>query len=262
MADNAKPAAPSGAKQAPPKGPTDKVKSFLGWAFAISIGIHALTLPFFHFQRGEAVKEKVEKVVVSKKIIVKPPTPPPPTPTPPPPTPPPKSTPPPVKQTNPPPQPKLKLNVVKQTNSNNNGPSEQHYVAPAQGNENGAPQGQGTPPAAAAATGIPATPAPTPSPTPKPQCAVPNADATVTQKAEADYPDIAKQQGAQGTTTVKVQLDAGGSLVGTSIYKSSGFNSLDQAALSAARSSRYAPETVNCVKTAGFYLFVVDFTGE
>ena len=251
----------------PPMSASARVRSFLGWAFLISLAIHAVALPFFGLKHRDGEKAEVEKVSVTKKIKVIVPTPPPPTPTPPPPTPPPKSTPPPVKQTNPPPQPKLKLNVVKTTS--HAGPStENRYVAPDKGNENGNPNGtQASGPPAPAATGVPATPAPTPVPTPaptqKPSCANPNADAAIAGTAvEPDYPDIARQQGAVGTTQVKVTLDASGSVTDASVYKSAGNQSLDQAALKAARATRYMPETVNCVKTAGSYIFRADFTGQ
>jgi protein TonB len=240
----------------------DRVKSFLGWAFLISILLHAVTLPFFGLKARAQEKQEVEKVSVTKKIRVTPPTPPPPTP-PPPTPPPPKQTPPPVKQTAPPPQVKLKLNVVK-THSKDTSPStETKYVPPPVGNENGNPNGVAAsgPPAVApvAATAAPATP----TPTPKPQCANPNEDASIKGDAvNPDYPDIARQQGAIGTTEVKVTLDASGDAVDVSVYKSSGNVALDASALKAAKATQYNAETVNCVKTAGSYIFRADFTGE
>lgn len=256
-----------------PLRPADRVRSFLGYAFLISLLVHALTLPFFGLKGRQADKPEVEKVSVTKKIKVVVPTPPPPTPTPPPPTPPPKQTPPPVKQTNPPPQVKLKINPPKTTSKSVSTSSEQKYVAPKIGSQNGVPQGNvasapaaPAAPARPAATGVPATPAPTPvptpTPTPKPACANPNADATTTQAVEPDYPDIARQQGAVGTTQVKVSLDAAGHVLDASVQKSAGNAALDQAAVKAAKASSFAPETVNCVKTAGSYIFRADFTGQ
>jgi len=245
--------------------PVARVRSFIGWAFLISLVIHVITVPFFHLRGAEQQKPEVEKVSVTKKIKVVVPTPPPPTPTPPPPTPPPKQTPPPVKQTNPPPQPKLKLHVVKQTA--NNGPGSEHkYVAPPIGNENGNPNGTtNTGPPEPASTAPAATPAPTPAitPTPRPQCANPNMDAAIKgDPVSPDYPDSARQQGAVGTTQVQVNLLATGAVASVSIYKSAGNAQLDQAALAAARATSYSPELVNCVKTAGSYLFRADFTGQ
>jgi protein TonB len=244
-----------------------RVGSFLGWAFLISLLIHAVALPFFGLKRPNSDKAEVEKVSVTKKIRVVVPTPPPPTPTPPPPTPPPKQTPPPVKQTNPPPQVKIKLNVTKL--QSHSGPStENKYVPPPKGSEEGNPNGTtASGPPVPPSTGIPATPAPTPVPTPaptlKPSCATPNADAGISgSPADAEYPDIARQQGAVGTTQVRVSLDATGSVLSVGVYKSSGNQALDNAAMVAAKSTRYTPEVVNCVKTAGTYSFKVDFTGQ
>ena len=261
MSDPGKPSNPATTGSA-----HDRVRSFLGWAFLISLVIHAITLPFFGLKAQQHKSTEVEKVSVTKKIKVIPPTPPPPTPTPPPPTPPPKSPPPPVKQTNPPPQVKLKLNVVK-TEHKSDTSAEKSYVAPKVGSEEGNPNGtEASGPPAPASTAIAATPAPTPAPptaTPKPTCPNPNEDATIKGSAvEPDYPEMAKQQGDAGTTEVKVTLDATGNPVDTSVYKSSGFAILDQAALKAARATQYNAELVNCVKTAGSYLFTADFTGQ
>jgi protein TonB len=241
---------------------SERVTSFLGWAFLISLLIHAVTLPFFGLKARAQDKQEVEKVSVTKKIRVTPPTPPPPTP-PPPTPPPPKMTPPPVKQTAPPPQVKLKLNVVKTTSHNSAPSTEQKYVPPPVGSENGEVHGivaSGPPVAATSA----ATPAPaTPTPTPKPQCANPNQDAAIKGTAVSpDYPDIARQQGAVGTTQVKVTLDANGTPVDVSVYKSSGNAALDNSALKAAKETEYEPDIINCVKTPGAYLFRADFTGE
>ncbi|GAC1306151.1 MAG: hypothetical protein NVSMB21_08590 [Vulcanimicrobiaceae bacterium] len=112
---------------------------------------------------------------------------------------------------------------------------------------------------------VPTPPPPTPTPpppTPKPACPVPNADATTVSAVEPDYPDIARQQGAVGTAKIKVSLDAAGHVLDVALAKSSGNASLDQSALKAARASTFAPEVVNCVKTAGVYLFTADFQGQ
>ena len=248
-----------------PVRPLATARNFLGYAFLISLFIHLLTVPFFHLKPQSNDKPEVEKVSVTHKIVVRPT--PKPTPTPPPPTPPPKQTPPPVKQTAPPPVAKLKVQPPKTTAKSNTASSENKYVAPAVGSDNGVPAGNAATgaPAVVASTAAPATPAPTPvptpTPTPKPVCAVPNADATTTNAAPPDYPDIARQQGAVGTTKVKVTLDAAGHVLDASVAKSAGNASLDQAAVKAARASTFAPEVVNCVKTAGSYLFSADFTG-
>lgn len=249
-----------------PLAPAERVRSFLGWAFLLSIAIHLAFGPLLNFKKYTQDQKEVEKVSVTKKTKVVVPTPPPPTPTPPPPTPPPKSTPPPVKQTNPPPQPKLKVNVPKTHSNSLNGPSEHAYNV-TKGSQNGVPQGNAVSAPLSNSTGPPATSAPTPVPTPtptqRPSCAVPNADAAIKgQAVEPDYPDIARQQGLQGTAQIKVTLSAQGSVTGVTVYKSAGSAALDQAALNAAKQTSYTPEIVNCVPTGGSYLFRADFTNQ
>lgn len=255
-----------------PKRGVVRVRSFLGYAFLISLLVHVVVLPFFGLKQRAADKAEPEKVSLTKKIKVRVPTPPPPTPTPPPPTPPPKSTPPPVKQTNPPPQVKLKVNPPKTTSNAKSSSSEKQYVPPKGGTQLGVPQGNAASAPAVAATSAPAatgapatpvaTPAPTATPAPKPACAVPNADATTVNAAEAEYPEVARQQGAVGSAAIKVTLDAAGHVTSVDLSKSAGNASLDEAAKRAARASTYSPEIVSCVKTAGSYLFRVDFTGQ
>jgi protein TonB len=167
-----------------------------------------------------------------------------------------------VKQTNPPPQPKLKLNVPKSTSK---GPStENKYVPPPVGSENAVPNGTTATGKPTEATAAPAaTPAPTPTPAPKPQCAVPNAEANIKgEAADLEYPEMAREQGAVGTTLVKVTLDANGVVTDASVYKSAGNAALDQSAIKAAKATSYTPDIVDCVKTAGSYLFKANFDAQ
>jgi protein TonB len=242
---------------APAAKPQERVRSFLGWAFVISIAIHLALAPLLQYKPPQGEKEEVEKVSVSKRIVVATPKPtPPPTPTPPPV----KATPPPVKATNPPPVPKLKLNVPKTTAKSNESSAENKYVAPAVGNENGVPQGN----AATGAPGPVATPGSpaTPSPTPKPACAQPHVDAIVTRAADPEYPELARQQGVTGVTQVRVTLTETGGVSDAEVYKSSGNPLLDRAAVTAAKESSYSPEIDNCVKVSGSYLFRAEFAGQ
>jgi TonB family protein len=75
-------------------------------------------------------------------------------------------------------------------------------------------------------------------------------------------PEIATQQGLQGTTQVKVTLDSKGNVTDVSVYKSAGAAVLDQAALKAAKQTAYTPEIVDCVPTGGSYIFRADFTNQ
>src|SRR6202042_3372623 len=94
------------APQQEPQTPGDQARSFLLWAFAISIVLHFGFGGLIPKKPYTQKDQEVEKVSMTRKIKV---VVPPPKPTPPPPTPPPpKSTPPPKTPTNPPPQPRLK----------------------------------------------------------------------------------------------------------------------------------------------------------
>ncbi len=228
----------------------ERVRSYLGWAFVISLVAHfaiGSILPNFA-QRHE--EQQVEKVTMAKKTRVRVPTPPPPTPTPPPsPTPKPETTPPPKQQHVV--QPKLKVNLVHTTSKSASGSTENTVAQPKTGSENGAPQGQGTGPPA---------PATAPPGTPKPACANPNVEATVTNPVQPDYPESARDLGL-GAVTVEVEVTVApsGNLVDAKIYKSSSNMSIDQAALRAARQSTYSPKLVGCQPTQGDYLFRADF---
>jgi protein TonB len=238
------------------------VRSFLGWAFIISIVGHFVFGGLIQYKPYISSEKETEKVSVTKKtkIIVRTP---PPTPTPPPPTPPPKQTPPPVTSTVPPQQTRLKLNVPKTTNKGQSSSSERTYVQPKEGSQEGVPKGtvaSGPPaPTAGPATAPPATPQPTPTP---PRCSQPHKDATTTRPVEPDYPDMARQQGAVGTTQVKVSLSATGSVIDATVYKGSGNQFLDRAAIAAAKASSYSPEVEDCQRVPGVYLFRADFSSQ
>ena len=53
-------------------------------------------------------------------------------------------------------------------------------------------------------------PPPTPTPPPRPACAVPSADARVVDKAEPEYPEVARASGIVGAVDVKVTLSPPG----------------------------------------------------
>ena len=107
--------------------------------------------------------------------------------------------------------------------------------------------------------GIAPTDAPiAPTPTPKPACSAPDVPAKTLVTQSPIVPED-QSDGFAGTAKVKVDLDAAGQVVGTSIYESTGNMQLDRAALSAARESRYAPEERDCKNVAGSYLFTIDF---
>lgn len=98
---------------------------------------------------------------------------------------------------------------------------------------------------------------PQPTATPKPACSAPDVPARTTFVESPAAPDTVPQSAA--IAKIRVDLDAEGNVRSVSVYESTGSMELDQAALSAARASRYAPEEVNCKNVPGSYLFTVDF---
>ena len=108
-------------------------------------------------------------------------------------------------------------------------------------------------------SGLPTEPPSLESPPPRAACSAPDAEARTIQTASLETPLEARQQGATGTAQVEVSLDASGAISSTSIYRSSGWAVLDQAALRAARDSTYRPEERNCAPVAGSYLFTAQF---
>lgn len=84
--------------------------------------------------------------------------------------------------------------------------------------------------------------------------------ASISNAAPADLPTIAAEQNTTGITTVRIDLDAGGRLAKSSVLASSGNRWIDQAALRAARSSRYSAEVRDCAPVGGAYAFIVDFS--
>lgn len=61
------------------------------------------------------------------------------------------------------------------------------------------------------------------------------------ERVEPVYPDRARRAGVEGVATVRIRLDARGAILAVELVEPSGHRSLDEAALTAARSSRFAP---------------------
>lgn len=108
-------------------------------------------------------------------------------------------------------------------------------------------------------TASPAVAVATPTAPPTPACSDPDAAARALSAVAPDTPQDAVAQGATGTAQIRVDLNSLGEVVGVSVYGSTGSMLLDDAALEAARESRYAPEQHNCKPIAGSYLYKVDF---
>jgi protein TonB len=82
---------------------------------------------------------------------------------------------------------------------------------------------------------------------------------TFRYKAPLDYPQIAIDQNIEGTVVVLVTIGPDGALLSASIAVSSGNASLDEAALKAARASRYTPYLVNGEPAEQQYKIVYEF---
>jgi protein TonB len=229
-----------------------RTKSFLTWAFALSLVVHAALGPIVGRYKPSHAEERDPQIVsLTARVHVSLPTPPPPTPSPRP------------LQTKAPakhaftPRHAFRANVVHTTSRSDAGPAEAAYTS---GPGDVAGDG-GRIVAPASAQPIAATPLPTPVATPKPTCVQPHVDATTTNPVVPDTPETAREQGATGTVQVKVALSATGSVLSATVYKSSGSPLLDGAALHAAQQSAYAPELDDCIKVSGEYIFRADFEG-
>jgi TonB family protein len=87
-------------------------------------------------------------------------------------------------------------------------------------------------------------------------CTHPNADALVRNAIAPSLPHGLK---ASGTVIVAVTIAPNGHPTNTKVQRSSGDAAIDNAVVTAARSSTYSPKVVNCTPVEGRYLFRADF---
>lgn len=73
------------------------------------------------------------------------------------------------------------------------------------------------------------------------------------------YPDMAAQAGVEGTVTLWVYVSSDGSVADVRLYNSSGVNSLDQAALSAAWNTRWTPAQNNGIPVGVWTTLMYNF---
>ena len=232
--------------------PFSPARRLLLFAFALSVALHAVVLPFVRTGPTLAEEPLPPEIFMTEK----------------PRTPAPRLSPPPTPR--PPvvlprkhaatPSRHLRESAYHAQSSSRNGPVESPYVAPV-----GVPEGQ--PPADA--TGAPVadqTPASTPAPTPVPHastlaCTRPDIPAATLRAAEPELPALAQQQGIHGEVDVVVWLDAASRVVEATV-ESSPSRVLVEPALAAARASVFRTETHNCAPIPARYLFRVDFTSD
>ena len=70
---------------------------------------------------------------------------------------------------------------------------------------------------------------------------LPSSDADYLNNPKPPYPPLSKRMGEQGKVVIRTLIGVDGMAQEASIHKSSGFDRLDQAALTTARKWRYAP---------------------
>jgi TonB family protein len=239
-----------------------RVRSFLLYAFAISIALHMIIGPLIaRWRQPEQVKEQVEKVSVTRRVVVNVPTPsPPPSPTP---SPPPTPTPKPTKPPPPKPAARLKIAPPKTKTQTVNAPVEPAAPPATSGSENGAPNGTSAGTSGGSGNGNgngTASAAPVVAAT-RPPCANPNVPPKTLNAVAPDTPDIARQQGITGVVEVKVDLNEKSQITGVSIYRSPN-PVLNKPAMDAAKASKFQTEVQNCLPLASSYLYRVEFQSE
>jgi TonB family protein len=92
-----------------------------------------------------------------------------------------------------------------------------------------------------------------------PSCTVAHQPAGIVRTVYADYPAIAKLDHVTGTSVIRVDLTESGDVRASSIAVSSGSAVLDRAAIEAAKTLAYAPETHDCHAISGSYAVQVEF---
>lgn len=165
----------------------------------------------------------------------------------------PRPTPTPHATPTPPPPPKITpprispIHLPKNTNTDHQigGPTEQPYVPPT--------------PVVAAPSAAPATPSAEPSALPTPSGPIAITEGTFRYRATPIYPQMEIEEHIEGTVVVLVTIGPDGSLLSATIATSSGDVHLDEAALEAARASRYTPYLVNGSPVEQEYKIVYDF---
>lgn len=125
------------------------------------------------------------------------------------------------------------------------GPTEQPYVPPT--------------PGVIMPSAAPATPSAEPSAPPTPSGPIDEQQGTFSYKARPEYPPMEIEEHIEGTVVVLVTIGPDGSLESATIASSSGDVHLDEAALVAARASRYTPYLVNGSPVEQQYKIVYEF---
>ena len=116
-------------------------------------------------------------------------------------------------------------------------------------------------PAPVAAQTAPPAPAP-PAPVKAAPVTPPNFNADYLNNPAPAYPAIARRQGHQGKVVLRVYVNAAGGAERAEIRSSSGYSTLDQAALNAVRRWRFVPARQGDQPVAAWVLVPLTFTLE
>jgi protein TonB len=128
-----------------------------------------------------------------------------------------------------------------------------------------APLGVATPQPPAppvAAPVAPAPPAPAPAPPAPARVELPSTDADYLQNPKPAYPPISKRLGEQGKVIVRVLIGTDGVAQRAEVAESSGFDRLDQAAVSTVLKWRYVPGKRGGVPEAMWFRVPINFVLE
>ncbi len=115
------------------------------------------------------------------------------------------------------------------------------------------------PPIAAPVAAAPVAPV---APPPPPKVELPSSDAAYLQNPKPSYPSLSKRLGEQGKVIIRVLIGVDGLAQKTEIRQSSGFDRLDQAALTTVQRWRYVPGKRNGVAEAMWFNVPVNFVLE
>ncbi len=88
--------------------------------------------------------------------------------------------------------------------------------------------------------------------------ACPPTPAAIFQRVEPVYPEAARASHDEGSAIVKIEIDASGKVIKTTVQKSAGTPVLDAAATKAARLTTFKPATESCKPVASVYLMVFE----
>ena len=112
---------------------------------------------------------------------------------------------------------------------------------------------------ASAANAITAAPSAPPAPPAPPKVELPSSSASYLNNAPPHYPAISRRMGEQGRVVVRALIDTNGTASQASIQTSSGYERLDQTALSTVQRWRYVPGKRGGVPEAMWFSIPLNF---